>query len=129
MPKTVLITGASRGIGRACAYEFARKGMNLVINYNKSEDAAHTLAAEIEALGVRALCVRADVSKSDEVREMFELAAKEFGGVDILVNNAGVAHTALFTDVTDEQRDRIFGINVFGAMTCVREALPYMIHG
>ena len=128
MPKTVLITGASRGIGRACARAFAREGMNVVVNYNKSEDAALTLTKELESFGVRAICVRADVSKTDEVRAMFELVNREFGGVDILVNNAGVAHTALFTDVTDEERDRIFGINIYGAMNCVREALPYMIH-
>ena len=73
MPKTVLITGASRGIGRACACAFAREDMNVVVNYNKSEDAALTLTKELESFGVRAICVRADVSKTDEERAMFEL--------------------------------------------------------
>lgn len=130
MPKTVLITGASRGIGRACAKAFARKRMNVVINYNKSENEALALEREISLSGggANTFSVRADVSNTDEVRDMFLKIRDKFGGVDILVNNAGIAHSALFSDVTDAQRDRIFGVNVYGAFNCTREAMPYMIH-
>lgn len=129
MPKTVLITGASRGIGRACALAFANRGMNVVINYNKSEKAAAALADEIEKNNnASVLSVKADVSNAAEVDAMFKRAEEAFGGVDILVNNAGVSKSGLFTDITDAQRDELFGVNVFGAFNCARAALPYMIH-
>ena len=130
MPKTVLITGASRGIGRACALGFAARGMNVVINYNKSEHEAKSLLAEIEAAygNVRALTVKADVSDAGEVGAMFEVITAELGGADILVNNAGISISGLFTDITDAERDRVFGVNVYGAFNCTRAALPYMIH-
>ena len=128
MPKTVLVTGASRGIGRECAKAFAREGFNVLINYHKSGDAANALKRELCEMGVRTEAFCADVSDTSEVERMFERIETCFGGVDVLVNNAGVAHTALFSDVSDAQRDRIFGVNVFGAFNCVRAALPYMIH-
>jgi 3-oxoacyl-[acyl-carrier protein] reductase len=114
--KTALITGASRGIGAACAAELARAGFRVVINYRDSRDAAEALAA---ALG--GVAIRADVSKPDEVGAMFAVA----GIVDTLVCNAGVALTGLFTDTADDWR-RVFDVNVGGVINCARAAIPHM---
>lgn len=88
--KVALITGASRGIGRGIALEMAREGADIVVNYSHSEEKAHEVARSIEALGRRALLVKADVSRPDEVEAMRKHVIREFGGVGILVNNAGV---------------------------------------
>ena len=130
MSDTVLITGASRGIGRACAEVFAREGMNIIINYNKSKVCALELEKKISDIypDVNVISICADVSDSLDVKNMFEKVKNMFGGVDILINNAAVAHRSLFQDVTDEERDYIFGVNVYGVFNCTREALPYMIH-
>lgn len=130
MPKTVLITGASRGIGRACALAFSKRGANVVINYNKSEEKAKDLLSEISKKheNARTLLIKADVSRADEVRAMFSRIKETFGGVDILINNAGISKSGLFTDITDDERDELFGVNVYGAFNCAREALHFMIN-
>ncbi len=89
--KVAIITGASRGIGRAIALEFAREGADVVVNYNKSEKEAKEVARQIEKLGQEALLVKADVSKEEDVKKLVEQTIKHFKRVDILVNNAGVA--------------------------------------
>ncbi len=125
--KTVLITGASRGIGRACALRFAREGHRIIINYKNSADAALTLESEIKSLGGYARTYCADVADSSQVGAMFEMIEKDFGGVDILVNNAGIARTKLFSDTTEADWDEIFDTNVKGMYNCTHRALPYMI--
>ena len=100
---TVLITGASRGIGAQCALTFAREGYDVALNYCRSEEKALALVREIEALGVRACAVQADVADSMQVKRMFETVRAELGTVDVLVNNAGVAHVGLLTDMTDDE--------------------------
>jgi 3-oxoacyl-[acyl-carrier protein] reductase len=117
--KTALITGASRGIGAACARALRRDGYDVVINYLSSEDRAKSLAME---LGCRA--VRCDVADRDEVDAMF----REIGAVDILVCCAGISITGLFSDVTPDEWRRIFAVNVDGAYNCIQAALPHMIH-
>lgn len=121
--KTVLITGASRGIGAETARIFAENGYRVIINYNKSKDAALSLAEEI---GARAIC--ADVSKQSDVCEMFNQIENEFSGVDILVNNAGIAQAKLFSDITEEEWDKMFSVNVKGMFNCTKAALSYMIN-
>ena len=121
--KTVLITGASRGIGAQTARIFAENGYRVIINYNKSKDAAEVLAKE---LGASIIC--ADVSQKSDVELMFSQIQNEFGGVDILVNNAGIAQAKLFTDITEEEWDKMFSVNVKGIFNCTKAALPYMIH-
>lgn len=116
--KRVLITGASRGIGAAAAREFAKRGDYVIINYSKSKEAAESLAAE---LGGEALY--ADVSNSASVAAMFEAA----GEVDILINNAGVASFSLFDETSDEEWNRVIGVNLSGAFYCTRAVLPQMI--
>ncbi len=124
--KTVLITGASRGIGAACALTFAKKGWRVIVNYNASEEAALALAEKIRALGGEAQLCRADVGVEDDCRRLVEFA-ESFGPLDALVNNAAVDLMALFHDVSTADERRLFDINLFGAMNCARFALPAMI--
>ena len=115
--KKALVTGASRGIGAACAVKLADAGFTVGINYKNSEAEAIALAQQ---LGGKPLC--ADVSVTDDVQRMFE----SFGGVDTLVCNAGVAKTGLFQDTASDWRD-VFDTNFGGAVNCINAALPHMI--
>ncbi|MBP9989539.1 MAG: 3-oxoacyl-ACP reductase FabG [Ruminococcus sp.] len=121
---TVLITGSAKGIGAAIAALFADKGYNVIVNYNTSKEKAEALCSKLN----NAIAVQADVSKSSEVDRLFEIAENTFGTVDILVNNAGIAQQKLFTDITDEDYDRMFDCNVRSVFNCCRRALPNMIH-
>lgn len=103
MPKVVLVTGGSRGIGAAICRKFAEEGYTVAVNFEKSEEAAKALAEEI---GGKAY--RADVSSFAEVSEMFKKIEAELGGVDILINNAAVSVVGLFQDMTDEGRGKGF---------------------
>ncbi|MGN0537461.1 MAG: elongation factor P 5-aminopentanone reductase [Acutalibacteraceae bacterium] len=127
MSETVLITGASRGIGAAIAALFAAEGFHTIINCTKSVECAENLAEKLREQGGDAVVLTADVSNSAEVNAMFSKAETMFGGVDILVNNAGIAQTKLFTDITDEDWNRMLSINLTGAFYCCRRALPYML--
>ena len=124
---TVLITGASRGIGAACARAFAKAGYDVAVNYNRSEAQANALAAELLTYGVKALAVQADVSDSASVNAMFQTVKSALGTVDILVNNAGIAHVGLLTDMTDSEWDNLIQTDLSGTFYCCRAALPDMI--
>ncbi|EEG28779.1 oxidoreductase, short chain dehydrogenase/reductase family protein [[Clostridium] methylpentosum DSM 5476] len=128
MNKTVLVTGASRGIGAAIAGTFAQMGYQTAINYCSHPQQAEQLVSGLTGQGLRAAAFGADVSDREQVARMFSEIKREFGGVDILVNNAGVAQQKLFTDITEEEWDRLFAVNVKGAFFCCQEALPHMIH-
>ena len=125
--KTVLITGASRGIGREIAIKFASEGYNIVLNYNSSEKKALEIAKQIEKLGVKCLTVKADVSIESEVIAMVDTALKEFGRIDVLVNNAGVALSKLFQLTTTDEVARVFGVNTFGVINCSKAVVPSMV--
>lgn len=125
--KTVLITGASRGIGRAIAKRLAYDGYRIIINYNKSEKEAIELEREIRDMGVDAISIKADVSKSKEVTDMFKKISDKFKGVDILINNAGISSYFLFQDIDEEIWDEIFDVNVKGVYNTIHVALPYML--
>ena len=116
--KTALITGASRGIGAAAARALARDGWRVIINYNRSKEAALALA---DAIG--GIAMQADVSDFAQVQAMFD----QIGPVDLLVNNAGISHYGLLTDVTEAEWRSIFGINIDSVYHCCRCALPHMI--
>ncbi len=128
MKKTVLITGASRGIGAATAYCFAKEGYNVVVNYNKSREKAEKLVSELTNQGFSAACIQADVSDGLQVNAMVDKINSRFGGVDVLVNNAAVAQIKLFSDITSDDWDNIFNVNVKGMFNCTKAVLPYMIH-
>ena len=125
---TVLITGASRGIGAACARRFARAGYQVALNYNHSEQAAQTLAEELRAEGARVELVQADVGDTGQVERMVDNVLDKFCQLDILVCNAGIARQQLFTDITDQDWRELFNINVDGTFRCCRAVLPHFIH-
>jgi len=127
MNQTVLITGASRGIGAETARQFARQGWNIIINYNKSEMEAKKLEKEINRNAPLALAVRADVAKGPEVLAMVTQACDRFGRIDALVNNAGIAAQAMLLDTTEGQWDDIFNTDVKGMFHCCKAVLPGMI--
>lgn len=125
--KTVLITGASRGIGREIAIKFASEGYNVILNYNTSKSKAQTIAKYIEDMGVKCLLVKADVSVESEVADMVNLSVKTFGKIDVLVNNAGVALSKLFQLTTTDEVARVFGVNTFGVINCAKAVVPGMV--
>ncbi len=127
MEKTVLITGASRGIGRAAAILFAKEGFNVVINYNRSKTEADKLAEQINREGRLAIALKADVSDMNEVTDMVKRSEACFGSVDILINNAGIAQQKLFTDITSDDWNRMFAVDVTGVFNCCKCVLPSMI--
>ena len=125
--KTVLITGASRGIGREIAIKFASEGYDIVLNYNNSEAKAKAIAKYIENMGVKCLLIKADVSIEREVLDMVDIALKTFGKIDVLVNNAGVALSKLFQLTTTDEVARVFGVNTFGVINCSKAVVPNMV--
>jgi 3-oxoacyl-[acyl-carrier protein] reductase len=125
--KSVLITGASHGIGKACAFAFAHAGYRVAVNYCHSEEQAKKLVEELSQNGMEAMAVKADVSDSEQVRLMYDQIHDQYGPIDVLVNNAGIAMQKLITDMTDEDWRKLFSINVDGMFYCIREGLPDMI--
>ncbi len=124
--KVAVITGGSRGIGREIALAFAKEGCRIVVNYISRADLADETVKTIEAAGSRAMAIRADISRRQEVREMFCRAIDEFGRIDILVNNAGINRRGWFEEATDEDWDRIMEVNLKGPFICSQEVFPYM---
>ena len=126
--KTVLITGASRGIGRATALKFAQGGYGVGINYNNSKKDAEGLKKEIESFGGKAEIFKADISDSGQTAKMIREAGEKLGSLDVLVNNAGIAlPQGLFTDFDDSDIKRIFDTNVIGMMNCTKGVIPQMV--
>lgn len=128
MSETVIVTGASRGIGKACALAFGKSGANVIINYTRSKEKAEELCEDISKLGGRALPFCADVADRKAVDEMIAFAHSNFGSISILVNNAGIAEQIMFCDITEEKWDRMFNVDVKGVYNCIQAALPDMIH-
>ncbi|MCA9239001.1 MAG: 3-oxoacyl-ACP reductase FabG [Planctomycetales bacterium] len=125
--KTALVTGASRGIGRAIAIALAKEGANVAINYQSNEAKAQEVAEEVKAAGVQALLVRADLSSSAEARGMVQKVIDEFGSLDVLVNNAGVTADTSLKKMTDEQWEKVIQTNLNGCFYCTSAAVPKMI--
>ena len=122
--QTALITGASRGIGKAIARQLAEDGFRVIVNYNDSPKEAERLILELNnTYSIECVALRADVSNREQVETMFAAA----GSVDVLVNNAGIAQQKLFTDITGQDWDRMFDVDVKGVFHCCQCALPYMI--
>lgn len=128
MEKIALVTGSSRGIGRAVARRLAAEGYAVCVNYRERQDCAMSLVAEISAAGGRAMAVQADVAHRVQVNEMVRRVEGELGPVSLLVNNAGVAGQALFQDITDALWRWYFAVNVDGAFHTIQAVLPHMLH-
>jgi len=118
-----IVTGANSGIGLAVALAMGEAGADVVVNYVAGDDAAEDVVNKIAANGVRAIAHKADVSKEDDVVEMFARVREEFGTVDILVNNAGLQRDARLTDMTLAQWNMVIGVNLTGQFLCAREAV------
>ena len=124
--KTVLITGASKGIGRALALGCAREGADVILNYNSDRDGAVAAAHEIEALGRRTFVVRADLARVSQIERMFTQARKKFARLDVLINNAGLTGWASFFDTTEEKWDVVLDTNLKGTFFCSLAAARWM---
>lgn len=125
--KTAIITGGSRGIGRACCLAFAKEGANIVFNYNKSKQEAQQLVDELSDLKVKSICVQADVRDYDQCRGIVEKALKEFGKIDILINNAGITRDkALFMMLPEEWKE-VIETNLGGVFNMTRAAITTLL--
>ncbi|WP_297133467.1 3-oxoacyl-[acyl-carrier-protein] reductase [Terrisporobacter sp.] len=125
--KCAVITGASRGIGREIALQFAKEGANIVLNYRSSEEEALELKKELDKLGSNTLIIKADVSNFDEAENLIKEAKNTFGKVDILVNNAGITKDTLLIRMKEEDFDKVIEVNLKGAFNCLRAVSPIMI--
>ena len=127
--KVAIITGSSRGIGKATALLFAKEGANIVINCSKSENEANNVIDEIKKLGVNSLCIKCDVSDEKQVKKMIETTIKKFGKIDILINNAGIVFDVPFKDRTVEQWKKTLDVNLLSVFLCSKYVVPYMSNG
>ena len=127
MRKTAIITGASRGIGKACALLFAENGYDLLLCYQSREDEAKAVAEEVSALGVRAVTFQMNMESISDCRRTISKAMMEFGGIDVLVCNAGISLPVLFTQTTEEEYDRVFSVNTKGVFFLTQAAAKEMI--
>lgn len=132
--KNVLVTGASSGIGQAIAIRFAQEGANVAVNYRSEPDEAEATAVKVNeacmavrASGCKDLIVQADVSKEDQVAEMFEKVIAAFGSIDILVNNAGIQKACPSDEIEMSDFDRVLNVNLRGAFLCARQAIRHFL--
>lgn len=125
--KRVLVTGAGTGIGRGVALEFGREGADVALHYSHSDAGARSAADEIRALGRKAEAFQADFTTTDEVKRLADDAVACLGGLDILINNAGITMNAPFEEITMEQWDILYHVNVRAAMLLTQECLPALV--
>ncbi len=128
MLKVAIITGASRGIGKEIAKKFAREGIIVVANYNKSEGKAKELRQELQAEGIEIDIFKADVTKKNEIKQMVDYVLGKYKKIDILVNNAGISQIKMFTDITDKDIDNMLDVNLKSIFYVTQEVLLNMIH-
>ncbi|QGQ97254.1 SDR family oxidoreductase [Paenibacillus psychroresistens] len=126
LEKVAIITGSSRGIGRSIALLLASQGAKVVINYSADQEAADKVVQEIESEGGTAIVIRADISKVADIEQLFNQTIATYGKIDILVNNAGVMATKPIDQVTEEDFDRQFAINVKGTYFAIQQAVKHM---
>ena len=123
--KLVLVTGAGTGIGQGVALELARRGADVVLHYSSSAAGANAAVEQIVATGRRAAAFQGDLAKVEDCRRVVDQAAAFLGGLDGLVSNAGITATYDFLDVTPEQFDRLYHVNIRGQFFCAQQAVPY----
>lgn len=125
--KTAVVTGGSRGIGRAIALELARRCANVVVNYHKSPEAAEAVVSEIQASGGQAAAFQADVSEAGAAQNLIKFAIETFGDLHILVNNAGITRDKLIMMITEEDWDAVLNTNLKATFLCAKAAVKHMI--
>lgn len=126
--KTVLVTGSSRGIGKAIATLFGKNGYTVVLNGSKDVQALQNTKKELIEQGIDCIAILADVSIYEQCKMLFCEIEKTYGGVDVLINNAGIAHIGLFSDMTPEQWKKVLSVNLESVLHCTHIALKYMLH-
>ena len=127
MEKIVIVTGASRGIGRQIAKLLAESDYNVIANYNKSEEAAKNLKEELKKENKQIDIFKADVSKRNEVQELIKFALKKYGRIDVLINNAGIDQEKMFQDITDEDWNNVINVNLYSVFCVSQEVVKNMI--
>lgn len=125
--KVAIVTGASRGIGRAIALELAEKGANIVVNYANNTDKAQEVVREIEQMGRKSVCLKADIRDEKQMKEMVKEVIQTFGSVDILVNNAGVTNDNLIMRMKEEAFDEVIDTNLKGVFNCTKAVSRQMM--
>ncbi len=128
MNKVIIITGASKGIGKEIAIFLARKGYYIIANYNKSEQNAIQLQKQLKKENILIDIFKADISKRQEVNRMVNFVLDKYKRIDVLINNAGISQNKLFTDVTDRDWNKIINNNLYSTFCVTQEVLPNMIH-
>jgi 3-oxoacyl-[acyl-carrier protein] reductase len=128
MSKTVLITGASKGIGANLAIRYAEKGYNVVMNYHNSVQSAVLLQKSLSESGYNVIAFKANVKNRLDVDLMVKETLYRFGSIDILINNAGIANQSLFTDISEQDWNDVIGVNLGGVFNCCQAVLPHMIN-
>lgn len=121
--KTVLVTGGSKGIGKSIVCKFAENGYNVILNYNKSFDSANKIKEKYSNVEI----FKADITNKNEVLSMIDFANNKFGKIDILINNAGISSSSLLQEMSDDEWNRIFNVNVTGTYNVTKAVLPQMI--
>lgn len=124
--KVALVTGSSRGVGKAVALGYAKEGANVVVNYTSNEKAANEVVDAIQGMGCKAVAVKADVARKSEAENLVKAAVDNFGRLDILVNNAGFTRPAMMMKMTEEQWDQVVDIHLKGAFLCAQAAALQM---
>ena len=125
--KSALVTGASRGIGRAIALELAKQGANVAVNYAGSADKAEAVVKELKALGVDAFAVQADVANEESVKDMIKQTVDQFGSIDMLINNAGITKDNLLMRMKEEEFDAVINTNLKGVFLCTKAVARQMM--
>lgn len=126
--KTIIVTGGSRGIGAAIVRTLAKENYNVVLNYNKSQEAAEEIKKELAEDNIHIEIFKADVSKKDEVKKLVKFTLDKFKNIDILINNAGIDQIKPFMDITEEDWNTMMNVNLNSVFYCTQEVLENMIH-
>ena len=124
--QVVIITGASSGIGKACAYDFARKGANVVMAA-RNEEALNAIAGDLQSENLSVMAVKTDVSVEDDCKNLIDKTIESFGEIHVLINNAGISMRGLFQETSLDVLRKLMDINYWGAVYCTRYALPHIL--